>query len=61
MKRVISVVVFGFTMIVALISIAAETQEERTALHDLKNVDELKAVFNEDLGKPRLLVLLSPT
>ena len=48
-------------MIVAFISIAAETWKEGSALHDLKNVDELKAVFNEDLGKPRLLVLLSPT
>lgn len=60
MKRSASMFAFSFTMIVAFISMAAETRKE-AALHDLKNVDELKAVFNEDLGKPRLLVLLSPT
>ncbi len=30
-------------------------------LHDLPWVDEIKAVFNQDLGQPRVVLLLSPT
>ena len=31
------------------------------SLADLKGVDELKALFNRDVGKVRLVLLLSPT
>ena len=61
MKRPILFVAFGFVMIAMFNLTAAESRKEGSVLHDLKNVDELKAVFNEDSGKPRLLVLLSPT
>jgi hypothetical protein len=30
-------------------------------LTDLKDVDELRALFNDDAGKVRLVLLLSPT
>jgi hypothetical protein len=30
-------------------------------LTDLRNVDELKALFNQDKGKVRLVLLVSPT
>jgi hypothetical protein len=30
-------------------------------LHDLNGLDDLKAAFNRDAGKVRLLLLVSPT
>ena len=30
-------------------------------LEDLKGIDELRSLFNKDLGKVRLVLLLSPT
>ena len=33
----------------------------RPVLEDLRGIDELKAMFNRDAGKHRLLLLLSPT
>jgi hypothetical protein len=32
-----------------------------TTLHDLSSVDVLRAQFNQDAGKTRLILLLSPT
>jgi hypothetical protein len=30
-------------------------------LHDLRQIDDLKKVFNTDKGQPRIVLLLSPT
>jgi hypothetical protein len=34
---------------------------EAGTLHDLDNIGDLKARFNRDAGKPRIVLLLSPT
>ncbi len=30
-------------------------------LHDLRQIDDLKKLFNADKGQPRIVLLLSPT
>lgn len=40
---------------------ANEATQQRASVTDISNVLELRAVFNEDPGKPRLLLILSPT
>ena len=30
-------------------------------LHDLRQIDDLKKLFNANIGQPRLVLLLSPT
>ena len=42
-------------------SAATEATPKRATLKDVSNVLELRAAFNEDRGKPRLLLILSPT
>ena len=36
-------------------------EDKRAVLQDLKSVDQLRVLFNEAAGKPRLILLLSPT
>jgi len=31
------------------------------ALHDLRQIDDFKKMFNADKGQPRIVLLLSPT
>ena len=42
-----------------LVSILKPSQN--VALTDLSNIDELRARFNKDKGKVRILLLMSPT
>jgi hypothetical protein len=35
--------------------------EPAKALADMNSMDDLRALFNEDAGSPRLVLLLSPT
>jgi len=43
------------------LSFLAGCREYKPVLQDLTSVDELKAQFNKDSGKPRVVLLLSPT
>jgi hypothetical protein len=48
-----------FTLL-ALILVGGCRKHE-PVLEDLKSLEEFKARFNEDEGKPRIVLLLSPT
>jgi len=41
--------------------IAACSSRDSATLTDLKSVNEVRTLFNQDAGKVRLLLLLSPT
>ena len=43
------------------LSFLAGCREYQPVLQDLTGVDALKAQFNKDSGKPRVVLLLSPT
>ena len=43
------------------LSFLAGCREYKPVLEDLNGVDALKAQFNKDKGKPRVVLLLSPT
>jgi hypothetical protein len=56
-KRIGTSMLHTLAAIVALSIVAGGAP----ALRDLERVDELKALFNHDRGKTRLVLLLSPT
>jgi len=49
--------IFSLLFIVALLSAC----RSGPALKDISSVDALKARFNADAGKPRIILLMSPT
>lgn len=67
----LSIVIATLTIGAAIVPIRPEANERardeqaqraaRATLADLPSVDELKATFNRDAGKVRLVLLLSPT
>jgi hypothetical protein len=58
-------VVRGLAALLAVLALAScgggEGGEQPAALTDVGGIFELRAAFNADEGKPRLLLLLSPT
>lgn len=45
----------------ALLVFACGARSEPAGLRDISSIDELRAAFERDAGKPRLVLLLSPT
>lgn len=39
---------------------AASVEPESAVLTDLESIEQLRAAFNEDAGRPRLLMILAP-
>lgn len=56
MKTTLRTLPFAAALLLTACTAAAET-----TLHDLGSVDELRQAFQEDAGKPRVILLLSPT
>ena len=52
--------VLGLLLLAVAISTSCSGDKKGT-LQDLNNIDELKTLFNHDAGKPRIVLLLSPT
>ena len=54
---------FAMLAFVVIVGLSRSTIDVGAAprLDDLRGVDELKTLFNRDVGKVRLVLLLSPT
>ena len=62
----LSSLVFSVLTLISLVGGPSRTGDvsrlvAAASLADLQGVDELKALFNRDVGKVRLVLLLSPT
>ncbi len=58
----ISLLIFAAVVVVAILSRPASPPSLNAAgLADLESIGQLQAKFNEDAGRPRLILLLSPT
>lgn len=62
--RLTALGVLGIILLAACGSASSEetvTEESPSNLETLASLDELKVMFNQDEGIPRLLLLMSPT
>ena len=53
--------IIGLTLALTTLPGQAGQQTSAPTLQDLQTVDEIRAMFNRDAGKVRLILLLSPT
>lgn len=57
--------VFVFLLVVVILGIYLETRPRlapgQAPITDIQNIDTLRAQFNQDIGKTRLILLVSPT
>ena len=51
----------GLGALLGFLALAPQAQGTDPMLNDLRGVDELRTLFNQDAGIPRLVLLLSPT
>lgn len=51
----------GFAICFVSIQLGYAEDPKKVELHEIEKLKEFKEHFNEDMGKPRLLVLVSPT
>ncbi len=52
----------GFVLLLGmLLSACAQAATTPTTLTDLTDIQTLRAAFNQDAGKPRLILLAAPT
>ena len=51
----------GLGALLGFLALAPRAQGTDPKLTDLRSVDELRTLFNQDAGVPRLVLLLSPT
>ena len=58
-RRGLGASTLGLVLLAALSSSCSRT--EAGTLHDLDHIGDMKARFNRDAGKPRIVLLLSPT
>ena len=60
-----SIVVFVVVLATGLLGIYLETRPRiapgQAPLTDIQNIGTMRAQFNQDVGKTRLIILLSPT
>ncbi len=63
MLTIVRFVVCALAVLAATTSVARSPAilTAATALTDLRGVDELEGMFNKDVGKVRLVLLVSPT